>query len=403
MRSTLSSAILVGLALLVGAPMANAADEGSIAGTVRAREGGASIENILVCAYGPDRGCVLSDASGEYEIPALPAGNYIVEFSGEFKHVNFFTQFFEDKTRFEEGTPVAVEGGVTTEGIDAELDPGGKIEGTVEEMGGGPLAGIEVCAFAQEGAVLREPLCALSEAGGHYEVQRLTAATYLVEFQTTQNFLEQWFDDEPSLTAATPVSAGPGVPATGIDAHLQPGATIGGQVFDAATNAPLAGILVCAINTTTVRPVNCPETKADGSYLMTKLVPGNYKVAFSPEFSEFEEAEAGSEDDGFATRFWDEVTTLGAATVLHPTAAEPASGIDALLLPTTKEEISPPKEEAKPPAPVPPVVVPPRRVTCRHGFHRKRVRGKVRCVRNRKVRHHRRHHRRHALAHPRDA
>jgi hypothetical protein len=388
---TVSLAILVGLTLLVAAPVASAAEEGSIAGTVRARESGAPIENILVCAYGPDRGCVLSDAGGEYEIPALPAGTYVVEFSGEFKHVNYFTQFFEDKTKFEEGTPVSVESGVTTEGIDAELDPGGKIEGTVEEVGGGAVAGIEVCAFAQEGAVLREPLCAFSEPDGRYEVQRLPAATYLVEFQTTQNYLEQWFEDKPDLGEATPVPAGPGVPASGIDAHLQPGATIGGHVFDAATNSPLAGILVCAIDVTTVRPVNCPETKADGSYLMTKLVPGDYKVAFSPEFSEFEETEAEGEDDGFATRFWNEASSLGAATVLHPTAAEPASGIDARLLPETKAEAAPPPEEAKPPAPLPPVVTPPRRVTCRRGFHRKRVRGKVRCVRNRRVHRHRHH------------
>ena len=78
-------ALLAAITSAIALPAMGAADgpEG-LGGTVTA-EGGGALEDVDVCAYAvgdpsTSVGCELTDSNGAYEIAALPAGEYTVEF-----------------------------------------------------------------------------------------------------------------------------------------------------------------------------------------------------------------------------------------------------------------------------------------------------------------------------------
>jgi hypothetical protein len=102
---------------------AKLAEGGRIAGKVSDASTGAAISGGLVCAFGANPetgGCALTDASGEYTIAGLPAGEYKVGFADPNSYV---TQFYNGKATLAEATAVAVLVGSTASGIDAALVP----------------------------------------------------------------------------------------------------------------------------------------------------------------------------------------------------------------------------------------------------------------------------------------
>lgn len=160
----------------------------------------------------------------------------------------------------------------------------GTIKGTVTGEGAVPLAGIEVCAFGI-GPTEEEGECALSAAGGSYEIDGLPVGQYkVIFFGSEQNYITQYYDDALTWSAATPVSVGAGA-SSGIDAELEPGATIGGRVTAAATGLPVAGVSVCVESTDEVG-FGCAETDGSGSYVVEGLTPGLYEVEFLAEEAE---------------------------------------------------------------------------------------------------------------------
>ncbi|HEY2631318.1 MAG TPA: hypothetical protein VGI26_02955, partial [Solirubrobacteraceae bacterium] len=135
-----------------------ASETGGISGAVTGVSPKTGIVGIGVCAdaaNGPTEECVTSGASGEYTISGLPAGEYYVEFFTPSKSgLDYVGQYFEGATSFENATKVTVAAGVTTPGIDAELEKGAEISGVVTSAAAGKAAikGIAVCAFPKEGS-----------------------------------------------------------------------------------------------------------------------------------------------------------------------------------------------------------------------------------------------------------
>jgi hypothetical protein len=174
-------------------PASALAKGGSIAGTVQeAATPHDPIQGIEVCAASLDPsaeeessegefGCATTDAAGDYTISSLNAGSYEVGFVlPAVTTLNFIAKFYDEEPLTAEPTPVAVAEGATTTGIDAQLEPGGELLGTVTIAGGGPLEGADVCARLLVGESKRTVACARSGAGGAFTVAGLPAGTFLL-------------------------------------------------------------------------------------------------------------------------------------------------------------------------------------------------------------------------------
>lgn len=381
------------LALVVAAGSASSASAGTIKGKVTALNGGAPIEGIEVCAYqvsgaGESEACLLSKADGTYSITGLGAGGYVVEFWR--RNLNYLTQYFDHEEFFEEADEITVSASGTVENVDAELEEGGEIEGTVSAPGVGPLEETLVCAGTDQ----EFGGCAISDENGDYAIGGLRENEFTVEFIPAfggWNYLRQFYDHKARFNEADPVAAVPGEIATGIDAEPEPGSLVEGTVFSASSGAPLPGILVCIFTVSTGDMTNCEETSGAGQYEFFALPADDYRVGFSLELREFFPSEP-EENDGYLTQYYNGEPTFIAADLINLTPPSVASGIDAHLVKSVRP-VPPPAL-----APVTGVHVLPgagrSTLHCHKGFKKRRVKGKLRCVKvHKRHRHHRTTHR----------
>ena len=146
----------------------------------------------------------------------------------------------------------------------------------------------------------------------------------------------------------------------------------------ASSGVPLQEILVCAVEASSLEPEACDETGVFGQYAVGPLATGAYRIGFSVELGRefFGEELFLGEDDGFQTRFYNEQTSLAAASTINLLAPDSVSGIDARIFDSKPSTAVPPPvvRVVLPPAPKP------TRLHCRPGFKKKTVRGKKRCV-----------------------
>lgn len=121
-------------------------------------------------------------ASGEYTAVGLPAGSYTVEFYPG-NALNLVPQFYNDQDSLATANTVTVEEGKTQSAIDAELQVGGEISGTVTDAAThAPLEGIEVSASNALGPEFFGGL-AETNAQGQYTIRGLASGSYNVTFE----------------------------------------------------------------------------------------------------------------------------------------------------------------------------------------------------------------------------
>jgi len=238
-KSTFEAAEAVPVA--AGAPTDNIDAEmqegGRIKGVVTSASSHAPIKNIVVCAEALESGrCALSNENGEYILSGLQTGEYKVEFLASFFGLNYLTEFYDNKKTKGEAKPVSVTVGATQTEINAAMQEGGEIAGTVIDAAShAVLPGIEVCAVSEE-----RGLCVLTSSGGDYTIPGLPAGSYLVEFapesreESAAGYVTQYYNNEPTQALANLVSVTPPETSSGIDASLVRSSTL----RPASTEAP---------------------------------------------------------------------------------------------------------------------------------------------------------------------
>ncbi len=241
--------LMVGVCLVVApllmAPGASAETGGAISGMVTNASTHAPLGGIRVCAESTvaevapppheegegaeteseppsDNGCATTNGSGQYTISGLASGNYYVEFSGS----GYIEQFYNGKLAGAEAEQVPVTAPGTTAGVNAEMQQGAEISGTVTEAASGaPLALIAVCAQARTGPSAGEGVpCAITNSSGAYTIDDLPSGGYIVsfrEFGFRGRFELQYYDDKSSLAEATVLQLTAPNVTSGIDAALQ--------------------------------------------------------------------------------------------------------------------------------------------------------------------------------------
>jgi hypothetical protein len=360
--------------LLISAPAALAAPTGSIAGTVTGADTHTGLEGAEVCASRfvegaegegeREQSCDETGPAGAYSIEAIEEGEYEIEFRP--RELPYFDQY--------RGESVTVAAGPLT-GVDAELAPAAVIAGTVT-AGGPPVGEDRVCAWRLPNA--EKGLCESTGEDGRYAIRFATPGSFRVEFQAVGDFATQYFDHKRHAPEAAAVAATLGAVHSGVDASLEAGGSVRGTVRASSTGAPLQEILVCAVEAFSLEPEACEETGVFGQYSLGPLATGSYKIGFSVELGRefFGEELFLGENDGFQTRFYNEQTSLAAASAIALLAPGSVAGIDARLFPTKPSSAVPPPVVGVL-SPAAPKAKP---MHCRRGFKKKKVRGKRRCV-----------------------
>jgi hypothetical protein len=380
--------LVCGLALsaMLGTAGSAVAATGSIGGTVT-DESHAGIGGLYICAtshdlMGPFGACDFTDGAGDYTIVGLEPGTYVVNFRDESPARNYVTEYYDDRETRAEATRINLGSGEAITGIDAELAEGGQIAGTVTDaVTHQPIEDIWVCAPSV--APSEETSCDRTDSEGKYAVNSLGTGNYRVEFSVDgePNYIAEYYPGVSNSSEASQVSVTAGSITSGIDVAMHEGIQLTGQLTEAGTGDPVKWILVCALPAGNETERACDSSEPDGTYSIAGLPLGSYVVSFAVDHKE---EGLVLHPDGYVRQYYDHKTSFAAANPLGSAVPTVFTGIDAEL--TLGPEIWP--EEIAPPPPnrltlAPPVLRSPHphKRTCRRGFHKKKVKGKVRCVR----------------------
>ncbi|GFO64616.1 carboxypeptidase regulatory-like domain-containing protein [Geomonas paludis] len=165
---------------------------------------GAALTSVSVAAYDPatwdEVGSAYTGLSGEYKIGGLPEGSYAIRF--EKSESKYPVQWHKGKYRREDSARVEVTGTATVSGIDAVLQPGISLTGTVTDSGGAPLANAKIEVY---GASEDEPFSdTRTDYRGAFTIASLAPGSYRVLFSHSDH-VSRWYggSDRRSATRLT--------------------------------------------------------------------------------------------------------------------------------------------------------------------------------------------------------
>ncbi len=255
-----------------------------VSGTVTSASTGKPIPGICVGLNSSSANNYVSltavtGTAGTYRIDQIPTGTYEVQFNGGCGNAGSYSpQAYDNASEFLP-QPITVTAGQSLTGIDAAMQPGATIAGTVKSQAGRGLSGI--CVYAYGPAT--ENAGQGTTTDGRYTVANLPPGQYLVSFGpgcgNNADLAGVSFGSQVSLPL---VSAPPGT-TSGIDAVLPAAGNISGQILTRSGRhvAACVAVIPSAVLTST-QSFEIGEVQEVGSYEFTNLQPGTYVVTFDP-------------------------------------------------------------------------------------------------------------------------
>ena len=245
---------------------------------------------------------------GVVSLPVEP-GVYKFEFGDE--DGAYASEFYVDKPTLETADPVSVAGPVTLAPVALAARPA--FTGQVVSPSGRPVENASVAALdPTSGSTLNS---VTTRPDGTYRLGA-PAGTYKIRV-TSGRFATEYYDNQPTLEAAAPVTLGAGdVPLSTI--ALQVGTTVTGRV----TNAAGAGLERASVSLQPVSGGNYYSDSTDeaGNILIEGVRPGTYKVQFSDPLGEY------------LGEWWNDKPDFASADLLT-VGLGPVGGLDAVLAP----------------------------------------------------------------------
>ncbi|MCG6117475.1 MAG: carboxypeptidase regulatory-like domain-containing protein [Aquimonas sp.] len=255
---------------------------GSMSGSVRSAAPVAPLAGVALQVYnsgGVPVAQVLSNASGNYEVPALPTGNFVIrtQQSLGFSDVLFNNLPCVGYCDLLSGTPVPVLSGSGTGLIDFTLSGGLSVSGRVRDATtSAGIALARVTAFDIGGFVAAS---AQADASGNYTISGLRPGTYRLRTTNLSGYVNQIWNGTscsptPCLIAGgTPLALATNV--SGIDFGLSRGASISGTATDTFNN-PLPTGTAILFDSTGAEITSTPVT--NGIWEFSGLANGTYFV-----------------------------------------------------------------------------------------------------------------------------
>ncbi|WBM79389.1 carboxypeptidase regulatory-like domain-containing protein [Cryobacterium breve] len=335
--STVETATAIAVGAQQTVPNINASlEKGStIAGTVTKNVGGtvSPAGNVSVNASGGKLyGYAMTDAAGRYSISGLSAGSYTVQFT-DGQNSGLVSEYYDNAATKQAAKPVTVGAAATVTGINAALDTGGTITGTVTKTGSdGTVPStsgyVRVIAADNEDSVAYGS----TDTSGHYSVSGLRAGSYKVIFNSFDNTVVsgKWYHNASDFDSATPVVVGDKATVSGIDENLEKASSLSGTLTQTSTGPVSADTVLLAsiYSAKSGRLLRESPADATGKYTFGSLMAGTYKVGFSGYLS------STGLSSGLVPEFYDNVSDLEAAKPLTVGSVQDLTGIDAELTAT---------------------------------------------------------------------
>jgi hypothetical protein len=311
---------------------------GKITGVVTAgTSSGPRLAGICVVAVPPGGAIFENDftatrANGTYVLKGLTPGRYQLQFSpGCNNNGNYLMENYPGR--------VTVSYGKVDARINGVLPLGAEVSGNVTDSHGHPVGGICVSVTGQTNAGFGNGT--QTAANGSYTVDQLGAGSYTVQFSggcgNSGSYAPQGYNGT-NVNVPQEVAVGAAQHVSGINAAMQPGATIEGRVTSSAGKA-LGGI--CVLVTTPgiesypgliaiggvggfpAIPAVDFGTTVRGRYQFANLQPGQYELAF---------VNCAAKGD-LAEQWYTARRGPGPAAIVFAGAQHPTGGINVVLQP----------------------------------------------------------------------
>ncbi len=288
--------------------------------------------NVNVNPTGPGNGAWGStDANGDYTTSAVSPGDYRVQFAANGPDPAWATRYWDGQDTWNTATilTLAPSDAPVRSGIDATLTAAATVTGTVTDAQGQPVVDECVTAVVQTPGGYDGLANANTGSDGTYRLTGLASTSLTVYFQDCNGhgYVDQWWNGQPDVSAATFFTPPAGQVTSGIDAQLAAAGRIAGHVTD-GNGDPLAGI--CAQATTTTSFGGLARTNGNGDYTINVAAAGTYRV----QFVDCNDAPT------FAAQWWNGAATEDAAQPIPLATGGSAEGVDAVLVPGAPATLS---------------------------------------------------------------
>jgi protocatechuate 3,4-dioxygenase beta subunit len=301
----------------------------SVSGTVT-DGGGQPVPGICVSANIPRNGGadnvgqVTTAGDGTFTISGLPPTDLRIQYRDCSPTPRYLDQWYGGAADPSNSPAVVLAPGEQRIGIDAILQGGTSVAGTITDGNGAPVSGINVNVNPNSSG---PSTWAQTAADGTYTTGPLPPGDYRVQFSSpgaSPSWATQFWHQKPSWNTADLLTISAGDPPihTGVDASLTAAASVTGTVTG-PTGQPVAGICVNAI-------INTPNgldglantsTAADGTYTLGGLPPMDIRVVF----------EDCNRVGPYARQAWPASRNLDGATVITLTEGVTVAHVDAEL------------------------------------------------------------------------
>ena len=254
-------------------------------------------------------------SNGQWSLASIVPGTYKVQFDGS--ETDYMSRWFDAKSTRDEATQVLVAPGAVLS-LSGSLVQGGKISGTVKDVHGNPIVGASINVSSSAGRYGY----AATDSSGKYEVRGLAADQYLVGARMT-GYAAAWIGGADSQSAATYISVPAAASIQNAGIVMQVGGVISGTVGPAGAYQGSGGFG----ESVSAYRESFPNDSAyygsvsttDGSYSITQLPPGRYRVLFSTYYANYYQ------------QYYQNTTSAQAATLVTVTTGSTATGINAVL------------------------------------------------------------------------
>ncbi len=316
--------LLAGMLAVGGATESATADApGIISGTVfGANAPGVGLANAYVNLYAPGGQPVTlgsTDANGNFSFTGVAAGSYTIDFQSP-TGANYIEQWWNGESSNATADYFTLADGQSLTGMNATLAVGSTLSGTVSGAGS-PNVPLSFAGIELQGIQFSYFGVTSTDSSGHYTITGIPAGTYTLRFSPPfnhGNYLQQWWNDQPTQETANTVTVGSAQTLTGYDAVLGVGASISGKVTGADTGLALPNANVVALQGT--NQVGFANVGSDGSYTISGLAPGSYTLQFSPAYN-----------TNYLGQYWNDAPTASAATSVTVASGDTDTGYNAVL------------------------------------------------------------------------